>query len=29
VLEAESGEMTVTLANRKGAFVLFGACTPL
>jgi hypothetical protein len=29
VLEAESGEMTVTFANRKGAFVLFGACTPL
>jgi hypothetical protein len=28
-LEAEDGQMTVTLASIKGAFVLFGACTPL
>lgn len=29
VIESQNGELTVTLANRKGAFVLFGACTPL
>lgn len=28
-IDNESGEMTVTLANRSGAFVLFGSCTPL
>jgi hypothetical protein len=29
VLESQSGEMNVTLANADGAFVLFGSCTPL
>jgi hypothetical protein len=28
-LDSKSGEMTVTLANQDGAFVLFGSCTPL
>ena len=28
-LDTLSGEMTVTLAERNGAFVLFGSCTPL
>ena len=28
-LDQESGAMTVTLANREGAVVLFGSCTPL
>ena len=28
-LDSENGQMTVTLASRKGAFVLFGACTPM
>ena len=27
-LDQESGDMTVTLVNRDGAFVLFGSCTP-
>jgi hypothetical protein len=27
-LDQESGQMTVTLADRTGAIVLFGACTP-
>lgn len=26
-LDQETGKMTATLANREGAFVLFGACT--
>ncbi len=29
VLDQESGAMIVTLANREGAVVLFGSCTPL
>jgi hypothetical protein len=28
-LDQESGDMTITLVNRDGAFVLFGSCTPL
>lgn len=28
-LDAASGEMTATLANRNGAYVWFGSCTPL
>ncbi len=28
-LDQASGRMTVTLADREGAFVLFGVCTPL
>ena len=28
-LEQESGQMTATLTNGDGAFVLFGSCTPL
>ena len=28
-LDQESGAMIVTLANREGAVVLFGSCTPL
>jgi hypothetical protein len=27
-LDQESGQMTLTLADRTGAIVLFGACTP-
>jgi hypothetical protein len=27
VLDAETGEMATTLANREGVFVIFGACT--
>jgi hypothetical protein len=27
VLDAETGEMATTLANREGVFVVFGACT--
>jgi hypothetical protein len=27
-LDQESGDMTITLVNRDGAFVLFGSCTP-
>lgn len=29
VVDEQNGQMTVTLASRTGAFVLFGACTPL
>lgn len=29
VLESQSGRYTVTLADRNGAFVWFGSCTPL
>lgn len=28
-IEQKSGEMTLSLVNREGAFVLFGRCTPL
>ncbi len=28
-IDAKSGEMTVTMTNRLGAFVMFGNCTPL
>ena len=28
-LDQESGNMTATLVNRDGVFVLFGSCTPL
>jgi hypothetical protein len=27
VVDQQSGELTVTLANRNGAYVLYGACT--
>jgi hypothetical protein len=27
VVNQESGELTATLANRNGAYVLYGACT--
>jgi hypothetical protein len=29
VLDQESGELTATMTNGGGAFVFFGACTPL
>ncbi len=29
VVDQEGGEMTVTLTNRNGAYVLYGACTVL
>jgi len=29
VVDQESGELTVTLTNRSGAYVLYGACTLL
>jgi len=29
VLDGERGEMTATLTNRDGAYVLYGNCTPL
>jgi hypothetical protein len=28
-IDAKSGEMTLSLTNRLGAFVMFGNCTPL
>ncbi|MBK9445393.1 MAG: hypothetical protein IPO00_04430 [Betaproteobacteria bacterium] len=28
-IEQKSGDMTLSLVNREGAFVLFGRCTPL
>jgi len=28
-LDQASGKISVTLVDREGAFVLFGACTPL
>jgi hypothetical protein len=28
-IDAKSGEMTVTMTNRLGAFIMFGNCTPL
>lgn len=28
-LDQDSGNMTATLVNREGVFVLFGSCTPL
>jgi hypothetical protein len=28
-VDQESGQMSATLTNRDGAFVLFGSCTPL
>jgi hypothetical protein len=29
VVDSADGEMTLTIANRNDAFVLFGNCTPL
>ncbi len=29
VVDQPSGELTVTLTNRNGAYVLYGACTPI
>jgi hypothetical protein len=29
VVDQQSGELTVTLTNRNGAYVLYGACTVL
>ena len=29
VLDQENGNMTASLVNRDGVFVLFGSCTPL